>query len=182
MGGRQQRVEKKFGQIYDHHYVELTYANGVRINSQCRHQAKTKAQVREEFTGTKGKLYLDNKPNCYAVDHSGKTIWKYRPSGKDESGRRADPNPYQVEHDFLQAAIRENKPVNNAHYGAESTMTSILARLASYSGQELVWDEVMESKVQLMPSILTWESEAPVQPDAEGGYPVAVPGVTEGLV
>jgi predicted dehydrogenase len=39
MGGRQQRVDKKFGQIYDHHYVEFTYANGVRINSQCRHQS-----------------------------------------------------------------------------------------------------------------------------------------------
>jgi hypothetical protein len=40
----------------------------------------------------------------------------------------------------------------------------------------------MASKVQLMPSILTWESEAPVQPDANGGYPVAIPGITEGLV
>lgn len=182
MGGRQQRVEKKFGQIYDHHYVELTYENGIRINSQCRHQKDTKAQVREEFVGTKGILYTDNKPNCYVADHKGKVIWKYRPQGKDESGRRKDPNPYQVEHDQLQAAIREDKPLNNAHYGAESTMTAILARLASYSGKELKWDEVVKSKVQLMPPILTWESEAPVQPDADGGYPVAVPGVTEGLV
>lgn len=181
MGGRQQRTEAKYGQIYDHHYVEFTYANGVRVNSQCRHQKGVYNAVREEFTGTKGKLYLDNKPNCYAVDHSGKTIWKYRP-GKAADGDRRDPDPYQIEHDTLQAAIRNNTPLNNAYYGAESTMTAILGRLATYSGKELKWDEAMASKVQLMPSILTWESEAPVQPDANGGYPVAIPGITEGLI
>jgi myo-inositol 2-dehydrogenase/D-chiro-inositol 1-dehydrogenase len=45
MGGRQQRVDKKWGQIYDHHYVEFTYANGVRVNSQCRHQSNTKPRA-----------------------------------------------------------------------------------------------------------------------------------------
>jgi hypothetical protein len=61
-------------------------------------------------------------------------------------------------------------------------MTAILGRLATYSGKELKWEDALASKVQLMPSILTWESEAPVQPDANGGYPVAIPGITEGLV
>jgi predicted dehydrogenase len=82
MGGRQQRVDKKWGQIYDHHYVEYTYANGVRVNSQCRHQSGVYNAVREEFTGTKGKIYLINSGACYAVDHKGNTIWKYRPAGE----------------------------------------------------------------------------------------------------
>ena len=192
MGGRQQRVDRKFGQIYDHHYVEFTYENGVRINSQCRHQKGVYNAVREEFTGTKGKIYLDNKPNCYAVDHKGNVIWKYRPKGAPETeepveGKKAkktrglDPDPYQVEHDTLQAAIREGTPINNAHYGAESTMTAIMGRLATYSGQELKWDELVKSKVQLMPPILTAESEAQVNPDADGWYPIAIPGETEGL-
>ncbi|MCB1224431.1 MAG: Gfo/Idh/MocA family oxidoreductase [Verrucomicrobiales bacterium] len=183
MGGRQQRVDKKYGQIYDHHYVEFTYANGVRVNSQCRHQAKTLNQVREEFTGTKGKLYLDNKPNCYATDHTGKVIWRYRIEKDKKTGQRQDPNPYQTEHDFLQECIIQNKPVNNAYYGAHSTMTSIMGRMATYSGQEIKWDEALGSKVQLMPSILTWESEAPVNPDADGWYPIAIPGETsEGII
>ena len=181
MGGRQQRTEAKYGQIFDHHYVEYTYANGVRINSQCRHQKGVYNAVREEFTGTKGKIYLDNKPNCYAVDHSGKPLWRYRP-GKAADGERRDPDPYQVEHDTLQAAIRDNTPLNNAYYGAESTQTAILGRLASYTGKEIKWQEALDSKVQLMPSILTWESEAPVQPDENGGYPYAIPGITEGLI
>lgn len=186
MGGRQQRVDKKWGQIYDHHYVQFTYANGVRVNSQCRHQANTKPDVREEFTGTKGKLYLDNSGKCYAVDHKGETIWKYRPSGgapaEGKEGKKAkrnsggDPNPYQVEHDTLQACIRDNKPINNAYYGATSTMTAILGRMATYSGKEVTWDEAINSKVQHMPAIITAESEPPVKPDADGWYPIAIPG------
>jgi predicted dehydrogenase len=187
MGGRQQRVDKKWGQIYDHHYVEFTYANGVRVNSQCRHQSNTKPDVREEFTGTKGKLYLDNSGKCYAVDHKGNTIWKYRPARggdagaegkgkKNKGGTAGDPNPYQVEHDTLQDAIINNKPINNAYYGAESTMTAVLGRMATYSGQEITWDQALNSKVQHMPAIITAESEPPVKPNAEGWYPIAIPG------
>lgn len=176
MGGRQQRVDKKFGQIFDHHYVEYTYENGVRINSQCRHQQGVYNAVREEFTGTKGKLYMDNSTQkTYAVDHKGQVIWRYRPAGS--GGKRSDPDPYQVEHDTLQAAIRENKKINNAYYGAESTMTSILGRMATYSGTEIKWDDAIASKVQHMPPVMTWETEAPVKTDANGWYPVAIPGL-----
>ena len=181
MGGRMQRVDKKFGQIYDHHYVEYTYANGVRINSQCRHQSGVSNAVREEFTGTKGKIYLDNSGRCYANNHKGETIWKYRPGGKDAAAgkggaKKLDPDPYQTEHDTLQAAIRDNKPINNAYYGAESTMTAVMGRMATYSGKELKWEEVLNSKVQHMPNIITPESEPPVKQDADGWYPIAIPG------
>ncbi|MBX7207973.1 MAG: Gfo/Idh/MocA family oxidoreductase [Verrucomicrobiaceae bacterium] len=176
MGGRQQRVDKKFGQIYDHHYVEYTYANGVRINSQCRHQQGVYNAVREEFTGTKGKLYLDNAGRCYANDHKGETIWKYRPAGGGSGKRGGDPDPYQTEHDTLQAAIRDNKPINNAYYGAESTMTALLGRMATYSGKEIKWEDALASKVQHMPPVITWETEAPVKPDADGWYPISIPG------
>ncbi|OYW76542.1 MAG: dehydrogenase [Verrucomicrobia bacterium 12-59-8] len=182
MGGREQRVDKKFGQIYDHHYVEFTYENGVRINSQCRHQSGVSNAVREEFAGTKGKIYLDNSGRCYANNHKGETIWKYRPGGKDPASvtkgnaKKLDPDPYQTEHDTLQAAIRENTPINNAYYGAESTMTALMGRMATYSGKDLKWEDVLNSKVQHMPNIITAESEPPVKPDAEGWYPVAIPG------
>lgn len=187
MGGRMQRVDKKYGQIYDHHYVEFTYANGVRVNSQCRHQSGVYNAVREEFTGTKGKVYLVNSGACYAVNHKGETIWKYRPTGGEDpaaeaaKGRRnrrsSDPDPYQTEHDILQAAVRDNTPKNDAYYGAESTMTAIMGRMATYSGKEIKWDDALNSKVQHMPAIVTAETEPPAKPDGEGGYPIAIPGV-----
>jgi predicted dehydrogenase len=198
MGGRQQRVDKKFGQIYDHHYVEFTYANGVRINSQCRHQTSTNAEVREEFAGTKGILYLKNDNSAYAVDYKGQEIWRYKAApapaaapeekaGPDKKRRRnatsGDPDPYFVEHYELQAAIRNNTYLNNAYYTADSTMTAIMGRMATYSGKKVTWDEAYGSKVQHMPAIVTNETEAPVKPDADGWYPIAIPGVTkEGII
>ena len=198
MGGRQQRVDKKFGQIYDHHYVEYTYANGVRINSQCRHQANTSAEVREEFAGSKGILKL-SPGSAVATDYKGKEIWRYtpaaapaaaaaEPSGPGKKRARAgagggDPEPYQIEHNELQLAVRENKYRNNAWYTADSTMTALMGRMATYSGKRLSWDEVYNSKVQHMPAIVTDQTEAPVKQDADGWYPIAIPGVTkEGIV
>ncbi len=189
MGGRQQRVDKKFAQIYDHHYVEFTYANGVRINSQCRHQANTTAEVREEFAGTKGILKL-SPGSAVATDYKGKEIWRYQPPAapaaaaaaptgpgkKRNRGGGTDADPYQVEHNELQAAVREGKYLNNAYYTADSTLTAILGRMATYSGKRISWEEAYDSKVQHMPNIVTNETEAPVKPDAEGWYPIAIPG------
>jgi myo-inositol 2-dehydrogenase/D-chiro-inositol 1-dehydrogenase len=128
--------------------------------------------VREEFTGTKGKIYLDNSTQkTFAVDHKGNVIWRYRAApapaaegaegakGKGRRNRGGDPDPYQVEHDTLQACIRENKPINNAYYGAESTMTAVLGRMATYCGTEVTWEEALASKVQHMPNV--WKANHP---------------------
>src|SRR5690606_14292658 len=146
MGGRQVRTDKKYGEIFDHHYVEFTYPNGVRIHSQCRHQPNCKNEVREELVGTKGILYLDNGGRCYAVDHKGNNLWRYR------SADGKDPDPYQVEHNVLQDAILNNKPHNDAYYTAHSTMASIRGRMATYSGKEVKWDQALNSQLQLMPA------------------------------
>jgi predicted dehydrogenase len=169
------KADNKFGEIFDHHFVEFTYANGVRVSSQCRHQPKCINPVREEFVGTKGILYLDNSGRCYANDYKGETIWRYRPTGPD----RKDPDPYQVEHNELQDAILNGKKINNAYYVAESTMTCILGRMASYSGKEIKWDDAIASQIQLMPNKVTKDTVPPSKPDALGFYPVAIPGVTK---
>jgi hypothetical protein len=48
--------------------------------------------------------------------------------------------------------------------------------MATYSGKEIKWDEALGSKVQHMPAIVTAETEAPVKPNADGWYPIAIPG------
>jgi myo-inositol 2-dehydrogenase / D-chiro-inositol 1-dehydrogenase len=174
MGGRQNRTGKQFGEIFDHHFVEYTYANGVRINSQCRHQKNVYNAVREEFHGTKGILYLDNSGRCRAVDYKGNPIWSY-----DREQFKKDMNPYQVEHNELQDAIMNNKPINNAQYVAESTMTAIFGRLATYGGKEIQWDAALNSQIQLMPAKVTWDTVPPTKPDENGFYPIPTPGVTK---
>lgn len=166
MGGREIRKDKKYGQIFDHHYVEFVYDNGVIMNSQCRHQHNVWNSVSELVIGDKGTLFLDGRSTI--KDHSGKVVWQYR--GKD------DPDPYQTEHDRLYKAIRENTPLNNATYGAQSTFTSILGRYATYGGKMVKWDEALAWDNSEMPAKLGFDQQPLVQPGPDGVYKVPVPG------
>jgi hypothetical protein len=90
-------------------------------------------------------------------------------------------DPYQIEHDVLFAAIRKDTPHFEAEYGATSTMTAILGRMATYCGRPVKWDEALASQITLWPAAggdLTWITEPPTLPDGDGRYPIATPGVT----
>ena len=88
----------------------------------------------------------------------GENAWSYK---------GAKPRPYQQEHDDLFAAIRGGQPYNEARYGAESTLTAIMGRMATYTGKVVTWDQALASEV-VTPGPYEW---------AELGVPkVAVPG------
>ncbi len=56
-------------------------------------------------------------------------------------------------------------------------MTSIMGRLATYSGARITWDECINSKVALadFDSLESFNSPAPVQPIAPGQYAILFP-------
>ncbi len=170
MGGRAGTEPLSVGEIFDHHYVEFRFGNehnNAVMNSQCRHIKGCWPKVAEEIHGSEGILYLGNGR---ITDLRGETIWQYR---KPRSG---DPNPYQVEHDRLYEAIRDDLPLNNAYYGAKSSFTAVLGRLATYSGQEITWQEATESDFSIMPEVFDMNAEPPVKPDENGNYALAIPG------
>ncbi len=170
MGGRAGTEPRSVGEIFDHHYVEYRYApeqNNVVLNSQCRHIKGCWNKVAEEIVGTEGILYLGAGK---ITDHKGETKWQYR---KPKSG---DGNPYDIEHVRLHEAIRDNTPLNNAYYGAKSSFTSVLGRLATYSGQPVSWQEAVDSNFSIMPEEFDFNAEAPIKPGADGNYYVAIPG------
>ena len=168
-GGRQVRKSKEHGEIFDHHYVEFHYADGSILNSQCRHMPGTSSKVDELLVGTKGKIYCDA---ARITDLRGKTIFQF-----DKSKER---NPYQTEHDELFAAIAKGEyKYADAENGAYSTMTSILGRMATYSGQIIDWDKAINSGLNLHPSVYAFDAAAPVNPGPDGFYPVPVRGVTK---
>ena len=88
-------------------------------------------------------------------------------------------DPYQVEHDDLMAAIRNGLDFNEADNGAYSTMTAILGRMATYGGQEVSWDAAINSNISLMPKVFSFDADPQVMPNADGAYPIAVPGLTK---
>ena len=169
MGGRQVRKGKDHGEIFDHHYVEFTYADGSILNSQCRHIPGTMSRVDELLIGTKGRIAAGD---ANIIDSKGKVLYQFDKSTEN--------NPYQTEHDELFAAIAKGEyKFNDAENGARSTMTSILGRMATYSGQIVDWDKAINCGLDLHPKVYDWNALPPLLPNADGFYPVAIPGVTK---
>ena len=169
MGGRQVRKGKDHGEIFDHHYVEFQYADGSILNSQCRHIPGTMSKVDELLIGTKGKIFCGA---AHIKDNRGKVIFQF--------DKKNENDPYQTEHDELFAAIAKGEyKFADAENGAKSTMTAIFGRMATYSGQVLYWDKLINSGINIMPKEFAWNAMPPVVPDADGYYPIAVPGKTK---
>ena len=169
MGGREIRKGKDYGEIFDHHYVEFQYADGSILNSQCRHQPKTMSRVDELLIGTKGKIQAGA---ANITDYKGKVLYQF--------DKKTENNPYQTEHDELFATIAKGEyKFADADNGAHSTMTSILGRMATYSGQIIEWDKAINSGISIQPKVYDWNAAPPVLPDDDGLYASAKPGVTK---
>ena len=67
---------------------------------------------------------------------------------------------YQREHDVLFASIRQNKPINDGERMATSTMLAMMGRMAAYTGQEVTWDQAMNSQERIFPDKLEWNGSA----------------------
>ncbi len=169
LGGREVRKGKDNGEIFDHHYVEFEYADGSILNSQCRHIPGTMSKVDELLIGTKGKIFTGA---ANIKDHTGKLIYQY--------DTKLENNPYQTEHDELFAAIAKGEyKYADAENGASSTMTSILGRMATYTGQVIEYDQAINSGLNIQPKEYNFNAAPPILPNADGFYPIAVPGVTK---
>ena len=166
MGGVQVRKGIDYGEIFDHHAVEFEYADGSRMFSNCRHILGCWNSVSEHVQGTKGRADV-NAYRIFGADG------RWRHDGRD------DKNAYQVEHDDLFNAIRNNLDFNEAENGAKSTMTAIMGRMATYSGKMLTWDEVMASEVDYFPNKIAWDALPKSLPGPDGMYAVPLPGVTD---
>jgi len=176
-GGRQVRTEPD--QLFDHYAVEYSFADGTRMIAQGRHIAGCWDYAGNVIHGTTGSAAgsgWGQPPRLYKGCNQTRAnlVWQYK----------GPPcNDYQYEHDLLFDAIRQNKPYNETQRCAKAAMAGILGRMAAESGKMVAWDEAMASNLELAPGLdqYTMESNAPVMPDAQGRYPVAMPGSTKVL-
>lgn len=163
VGGKQVDVGIDSGEIYDHHMVEFTYGDGTKLLSECRHIQRCWNSVSEHAHGTKG--YSDIGGHNFVMRDGSK--WRSEAKGKD---------PYQQEHDDLFHAIRNSIAYNEGEYGAHSTFTAILGRMATYSGKICKWDDALAKGFDIMPKEYSFDAKPPTLPDENGKYPVAMPG------
>ncbi len=173
MGGREVRTGKEYGEIFDHHFVEFTYPSGAVIASQCRQIPGCFNRVAEDFQGTRGFLNIDGSNNAIIRDREQNV--RYDHDGLD------DPNPYQMEIDELFESIRRGNVIDDTEFGAKATLSALMGRMATYSGQVIEWNAALNSQRKLVPDYVDWDTVPPVLPDENGYYPVPIPGKTEVL-
>ncbi len=177
MGGRQVRADAD--QLFDHYAAEYTFADGTRLFAQGRHMTRCYDFFGDIIHGAKGCGILGEgqpQPRLFKGHNlaSENLAWRYQGPPCDQ---------YQVEHDLLFDAIRNDKPYNETEHCAKSCFTAIMGRMACESGQMITWDDAFASNLELAPGLeqLTMDADAPVLPDANGHYPIAIPGQTKVL-
>jgi predicted dehydrogenase len=148
------------GQIFDHVFVTYEFENDVRAFMGQRQMNNTYNDVFDCIMGTEGVAKITNAAGPVI---RGKETWRYR-------GPKTD--MYQQEHNELFASIRGGKPINDGEWMAHSTMLAIMGRMSAYTGQEVTWDEAINSKEKLTPENLDWKMKLDIAP-------MAVPGTTK---
>jgi len=88
-------------------------------------------------------------------------------------------SPWDAEWNVLLDSIRNNKPQNEVKRAALSNFANLMGRAALHSGEEITWDEMYHSQFQFVKNIddMNYDTPPPVKADANGYYPVPIPGV-----
>ncbi len=157
VGGRQ--IPAHGGNIYDHIEANYTWANGVLGFLSQRQIPGCHSENNLTVIGSKGTARIEPRGAMITGDKP----WRYQ-------GEK--PNMYQVEHNELFASIRSGKPINDGERMAKSTLLGIMGRNAAYTGQELSWEMILNSKQVLVPEITDWNMKFTPEP-------MALPGQTK---
>jgi len=168
-GGRQ--IPNNQGNIFDHIDVFYEFANGVRATMAQRQISGCHSDNSDYLIGSTGTGTIRgwNLPEIRSQES-----WRYRGEKKEM---------YQIEHDELFASIRKGEPMNDGVWMSQSTMMAIMGRMAAYSGQEITWEQALNSQEDLTKIALGQESE-PGDPklswDVKPRFlPVPLPGKTK---
>lgn len=156
-GGRQ--VPSNGGNIYDHFAVYYEYPEAMRAFVGSRQISGCHNENNDYIYGSKGTGLI----TWSNVGIRGDESWRFRGESKDM---------YQVEHDELFASIRAGAGKNDGDWMCKSTLMGIMARLAAYTGQEVTWEQALNSQESLVPKNITWDMKIDL-PE------IARPGITQ---
>src|SRR5678816_908682 len=163
VAGRQQRVEERYGNVYDHFGVCYEFEGGRLGTIFCRQQQGTWSDNGDRIYGTKGtgRIVSFRSQSYQPLEGD---MWKF-------DGDKGD--MYQNEHNEFFASLRASKPMNMGEQLAHSTMIGIMGRMAGYTGQVVEWDEASDAQEDLRPgAALSWDMKLPPAS-------VAMPGRTK---
>jgi myo-inositol 2-dehydrogenase / D-chiro-inositol 1-dehydrogenase len=161
VGGRQ--TPNNSGNIFDHMFVAYEFENDVRAFLGQRQIGNTYTDNSDYLMGSEGV----GKSGWTPPTIKGKEKWRY----KDKEGAQKI-DMYQVEHNELFAGIRSGNVINDGDWMAQSTMIGLMGRMAAYTGQQITWEQAMNSTEKIVPDHFDWKMKLEVAP-------MPMPGVTK---
>jgi len=165
------------GQNLDSCCAEWTFADGTKAYYVMRNLANTHNEFSTYIHGSKCGAQFSGKIHAATT-----RLYKDQRFEADNLVWEAPPepiSPWQAEWDVFLDAIRQDRHHNEARQAAMSQAADIMGRAAIHMGRVITMDEVMASKFEWVPGgvdNLNENSPPPVVADANGRYPVPVPG------
>ena len=168
-------------QNFDSYAMEYTFKDGTKMFVDGRTIPGCHNEFASYIHGSKGVAVIStaghHPAHCriykgHNLDQANMT-WSYPQPEK---------NPYQLEWDDFLDAIRNDKPYNELERGVMASAVTSMGRMAAHTGQMWTLKDFLDPDVndhEFAPGIesLTLESESPLKADANGKYPVPLPGI-----
>ena len=149
VGGRQFPGE---GNTFDHCEVNYEYSNGVRGFLGVRTHNGCHNENCDYIIGTTGVCTIGRGP---VPEIMGENPWKY-----DGPMNRM----HQAEQDAFIGAIRSGQPINDGRRMAHTSLTAVMGRMAAYTGQEITWEQALNSQEHLVPEHIDWNKQIELTP------------------
>ncbi|NQU25711.1 MAG: gfo/Idh/MocA family oxidoreductase, partial [Candidatus Nealsonbacteria bacterium] len=175
MGGRGPESQDH-GQNLDVYSMEYTFADGSKALCGFRRISHARSEFATFIHGTKCAAQFSGQTHRATVH-----LFKDGRIDKENIAWTPTPDavsPWQYEwNDFIES-IRTDRPHNEGKRAVYADFVSLMGRAACHTGQRVTWEELMQSDFKFCDHVdqLTAEGPPPVAADAEGRFPVPIPG------
>ncbi|MBN1804313.1 MAG: Gfo/Idh/MocA family oxidoreductase [Sedimentisphaerales bacterium] len=175
MGGREPH-SKDHGQNLDIYSMEYTFADGTKAFCGFRRMGNARNEFATFIHGTKCAAQFSGQTHVATVHmFNDQRIERSNISWTPTKDRYS---PWQYEWNEFIKSIREDRPHNEIQRAVYSDLTSLMGRAACHTGQEVTWDQIMNSRFQFCDYLddLNYDSAAPVKADDDGQFTFPIAG------
>jgi len=151
LGGRHYKVNPEgapyVDQNFDSYAVEYTFADGAKMYMDGRCVNGCNDIYSSYAHGSKGIAVVSHSNDCDPPSRTFKGQNMTRSNMLWESKLNPEErNPYHNEWMDLMTAIRNDKPYNEVERGVKASLTSSMGRMAAHTGQEITFEDMLNSE------------------------------------
>jgi predicted dehydrogenase len=182
-------------QNFDNYSVEYTFDDGAKLLLYGRTMAGCHDQFASYAHGSKGVGVISTSSHSPArcrIYKGQKFTASSRSRARTDRNQQLppeenllwsypqpEPNPYDLEWEDLIRAIRQDQPYSEVERGAKASLVTSMGRMAAHTGQIITYDDILNCEHEFAPTVdqLTFAGSAPLTADANGRYPIPMPGI-----